>query len=137
MAEAGTKLSTQQKIERVRQAFDAFGRGDLQTVGDTFTEDAVWHGRGSTKFGKDFKGRHATMANIMEYAQTFQDIKQDIHDILASDSHVAALVTATVSRNGKTYQDQQVFLFHVNDAGKVTEAWIVSDTEQLKQSLES
>ena len=137
MAEAGTKLSTQQKIERVRQAFDAFGRGDLQTVGDSFTEDAVWHGRGSTKFGKDFKGKQATMANIMEYAQTFQDIKQDIHDILASDSHVAALVTATVSRNGKTYQDQQVFLFHVNDAGKVTEAWIVSDTEQLKQSLES
>ncbi len=137
MAEAGTKLSTQQKIERVRQAFDAFQRGDLQTVGDTFTEDAVWHGRGSTKFGKDFKGKQATMANIMEYAQTFQDIKQDIHDILASDSHVAALVTATVSRNGKTYQDQQVFLFHVNDTGKVTEAWIVSDTEQLKQSLES
>lgn len=137
MAEAGTKLSTQQKIERVRQAFDAFGRGDLQTVGDSFTEDAVWHGRGSTKFGKDFKGKQAAMANIMEYAQTFQDIKQDIHDILASDSHVAALVTATVSRNGKTYQDQQVFLFHVNDAGKVTEAWIVSDTEQLKQSLES
>jgi uncharacterized protein len=137
MAEAGTKLSTQQKIERVRRAFDAFERGDLQTVGDTFTEDAVWHGRGSTKFGKDFKGKQATMANIMEYAQTFQDIKQDIHDILASDSHVAALVTATVSRNGKTYQDQQVFLFHVNDAGKVTEAWIVSDTEQLKQSLEN
>ncbi|HEY4871248.1 MAG TPA: nuclear transport factor 2 family protein [Candidatus Dormibacteraeota bacterium] len=137
MAEAGTKLSTQQKVERVRQAFDAFERGDLQTVGDAFTEDAVWHGRGSTKFGADFKGKQATMANIMEYAQTFQDIKQDIHDILASDSHVAALVTATVSRNGKTFKDQQVFLFHVNDAGKVTEAWIVSDTEQLKASLES
>ena len=30
MAEAGTKLTTQQKIERVRRAFDAFGRGDLE-----------------------------------------------------------------------------------------------------------
>jgi ketosteroid isomerase-like protein len=137
MAEAGTKLSTQQKIERVRQAFDAFARGDLQTVSDSLSDDAVWHGRGSTKFGKDFKGKQATMANIMDYAQTFQDIKQDIHDILASDSHVAALVTASVSRNGKTHQDQQVFLFHVNDEGKVTEAWIVNDTEQLKQSLET
>jgi uncharacterized protein len=137
MAEAGTKLTTQQKIERVRRAFDAFGRGDLQAVGDSFTEDAVWHGRGSTKFGKDYKGKQATLANIMEYAQTFQDIKQDVHDILASDSHVAALVTATVTRNGKTYQDQQVFVFHVNDQGKVSEAWIASDTEQLKKSLES
>ncbi len=137
MAEAGTKLTTQQKIERVRRAFDAFGRGDLQTVGDSFTEDAVWHGRGSTKFGKDYKGKQATISNIMEYAQTFQDIKQDVHDILASDKHVAALVTATVTRDGKTYQDQQVFVFHVNDEGKVSEAWIASDTEQLKKSLES
>ncbi|HEY4845980.1 MAG TPA: nuclear transport factor 2 family protein [Candidatus Dormibacteraeota bacterium] len=137
MAEAGTKLSIQQKVERVRQAFDAFQRGDLQTVGDSFTEDAVWHGRGSTKFGSDFKGKQATLANIMEYAQTFQNIKQDVHDILASDGHVAALVTATVSRNGKTYEDHQVFVFHVNDQGKVTEAWIASDTEQLKKALEN
>ena len=50
---------------------------------------------------------------------------------------VAALVTATVTRNGKTYQDQQVFVFHVNDQGKVSEAWVASDTEQLKKSLES
>ena len=62
MAEAGTKLSVNQKIERVRRAFDAFGRGDLQTVGDSFTEDAVWHGRGSTKFGKDFNGKQETFA---------------------------------------------------------------------------
>src|SRR5256885_11773907 len=102
MAEATTKLTTEQKIERVRRAFDAFGRGDLQTVGDSFTEDAVWHGRGSTKFGKDYKGKRATLANIMEYAQTFQDIKQEVHDILASDNHVAALVTATVTRNGRS-----------------------------------
>ena len=137
MAEAGTKLNVDQKIERVRRAFDAFGRGGLQTVGDSFTEDAVWHGRGSTKFGKDFKGKQATLANIMEYAQTFQDIKQDVHDILGNDSHVVALVTATVARNGKTYEDHQVFVFHVNDDGKVSEAWIASDTEQLKQSLEN
>jgi ketosteroid isomerase-like protein len=137
MAETGTKLNVNQKIERVRRAFDAFGRGDLQTVGDSFTEDVVWHGRGSTKFGQDFKGKQATLANIMEYAQTYQDIKQEVHDILASDNHVAALVTATVTRNGKTYEDHQVFVFHVNDDGKVSEAWIASDTEQLKQSLEN
>jgi ketosteroid isomerase-like protein len=73
MAEAGTKLNVDQKIERVRRAFDAFGRGDLQTVGDSFTEDVVWHGRGSTKFGKDFKGKQATLGNIMEYAQSYQE----------------------------------------------------------------
>jgi ketosteroid isomerase-like protein len=137
MAEAGTKLSTQQKVDKVRDAFDAFGRGDMQTVSDSFTQEAVWHGRGSTKFGGEFKGKQAVIGTIADYAQTFENIKQDVHDIVGNDQHVIALVTATVSRNGKTYQDQQVFVFHVNDQGRVSEAWITSDTEQLKKSLEN
>jgi len=136
MAEAGTRVSVQQKIDRVRQAFDAFGRGDKQTVGDTFTDKVVWHGRGSTKFGATFQGKQATLANIMEYARTFQNIKQDIHDVLGTEQHIVALVTTSVSRNQKTYEDHEVFVFHVNDEGKTTEAWIVNDTEQLKESLQ-
>src|SRR2546423_15330399 len=101
MAEATTKMTTEQKIERVRRAFDAFGRGDLQTVGDSFTEDAVWHGRGSTKFGKDYKGKQATLANIMGNAQTFQDVKPDVHTILGRDNPAPALGPATATRTGK------------------------------------
>lgn len=136
MADATTKLTVDQKAQKVREAFDAFKRGDLQAVSDSFTDDVVWHGRGSTKFGKDFKGKQATMGQIMDYAQTFQDIQMDIHDLVANDRHVIALVKTSVTKNGKTYQDQQAFVFHVNDDGKASEAWIASDTEQLKRSLE-
>ena len=137
MAEAGTKLSLDQKIQKVREGFEAFKRGDMQAVSDTFTDDAVWHGRGSTKFGQDFKGKKAVIGTIVDYAQTFQDIKLDIHDIVGNDKHVITLVNSSVTRNGKTYQDRQVYIFHVNDEGKSTEAWVVADTEQLKQSVES
>jgi uncharacterized protein len=136
VAEAGTKLTVTEKGERIRAAFEAFKRGDLQTVSDSFSDDVVWHGRGSTKFGKDFKGKQATMGQIMDYAQTFQDIKMDIHDLVANDRHVVALISTSVKRNGKSYHDQQAFIFHVNDDGKTSEAWIASDTEQLKTSLE-
>jgi uncharacterized protein len=137
MADATTKLSVDQKTQKVRDAFEAFKRGDLQAVSDSFTEDVVWHGRGSTKFGKDFKGKQATMGQIMDYAQTFQDIQMDIHDLVANDRHVVALVKTSVTKNGKTYPDEQVFVFHVNDDGRTSEAWIAADTEQLKQSLEN
>jgi uncharacterized protein len=136
MAEAGTKLSLDQRIQTVRSGFEAFKRGDLKAVGELFTDDAVWHGRGSTKFGGDFKGRDAIMGDMAQFAQTFQDIQLDIHDILANEQHVVALVNSSVKRNGKTYEDHQTFVFHLNNEGKTTETWITSDTEMLKKSLE-
>jgi len=136
MAEATTKLSLDQRIQIVRSGFDAFKRGDLKAVAALFTDDAVWHGRGSTKFGGDFKGKDAIMGDMAQFAQTFQDIQLDIHDILANEQHVVALVNSSVKRNGKTYEDHQTFVFHLNDQGKTTETWITSDTELLKKSLE-
>jgi ketosteroid isomerase-like protein len=126
-----------QKIQRVRDGFDAFKRGDIQAVSDTFAEDIVWHGRGSTRFGQDFKGKQAVIGTIVDYAQTFQNMKLDVHDVIANERHEIALVNSSATRNGKTYEDRQVYIFHVNDEGKTTEAWIIQDTEQLKTALES
>jgi ketosteroid isomerase-like protein len=136
MAEAGTKLSLEQRIKPVRDAFEGFQRGDLKAVSDQFTDDAVWHGAGSTQFGGDHRGKQAVMQNIADYAKSYQKIEQDLHDIVANDKHVVALVTTSVTRKGKTYTGQATYVFHVNDNAKVTEVWAIGDTEQLKASLE-
>ncbi len=135
MAEAGTKLSNDQKIQRVRDAFDAFKRGDMKALSDAWSDDFVWHASGSV-FGGDFKGKDAAIAAIARYPQEFQDITLDFHDIVANDNHVVALVNSSSKRNGKTYQDQIVYVFHINDQGKTTEAWIIADTEQAKKAIE-
>jgi ketosteroid isomerase-like protein len=137
MAEAGTKLSLEQRIQPVRNGFSAFSSGDMQAVSDQFTDDAVWHGTGTTRLGGDHSGKQAVIQNILGFAQSFQDIKMDLHDIVANDKHVVALVTTSVSRNGKSYKSQETYVFHVNDDAKITEAWAITDTEQLKASLEN
>jgi ketosteroid isomerase-like protein len=136
MAETGTKLSLEQRIKPVRDGFEGFQRGDLQAVGDQFTDDAVWHGAGSTEFGGDHRGKQAVIQNIADYAKNYQKIEQDLHDIVANEKHVVALVTTSATRNGKTYTDHETFVFHVNDNAKITEVWAIGDTEQLKASLE-
>jgi ketosteroid isomerase-like protein len=135
MAEAGTKLSLDQKIQVVRGAFDAFNRGDLQALGDAWTDDFVWHARGSV-FGGDFKGKEAAIGAIARYPQELQDITLDFHDFIANDKHIVALVNSSFKRNGKSYQDQLVYIFHVNDQGKATEAWLIADTELAKNAIE-
>jgi ketosteroid isomerase-like protein len=136
MAEAGTKVSLDQKIQLVRDAFAAFSRGDMKALSDAWTDDFVWHAHGSV-FGGDFKGKEAAIGAIARYPQEFEDIKLDFHDIVANDKHVVALVNASFKRNAKTYQDQIVYIFHVNDQGKTTEAWIIADTELTKNAVGS
>jgi ketosteroid isomerase-like protein len=136
MAEAGTKLSLDQKIQVVRDAFAAFNRGDMKALSDAWTDDFVWHARGSV-FGGDFKGKQAAIGAIARYPQEFQDIKLDFHDFVANDKHVVALVNSSFKRGGKTYQDQLVYIFHVNDRGKSTEAWLIADTELAKNAVAS
>lgn len=136
MAETGTKLSLDQKIQVVRDAFAAFSRGDMKALSDAWTDDFVWHGRGSV-FGGDFKGKEAALGAIARYPQQLEDIKLDFHDIVANDKHVVALVNSSFKRGGKTFQDQIVYIFHINDQGKTTEAWIIADTEMAKNALGS
>lgn len=136
MAEAGTKVSLDQKIQTVRDAFDAFKRGDLKALSDNWTDDFVWHARGSV-FGGDFKGKQAAIGAIARYPQEIQDINLEFHDILANDKHVVALVNSSFKRNGKSYSDQLVYVFHINDQGKTTEAWIIADTELAKNAVGS
>ena len=131
MAEAGTKVSLDQKIQTVRDAFAAFKRGDMKALSDTWTDDFVWHARGSV-FGGDFKGKQAALGAIARYPQEFQDINLEFHDILANDKHVVALVNSSLKRDGKAYSDQLVYIFHINDQGKTTEAWLIADTELAK-----
>jgi ketosteroid isomerase-like protein len=135
MAEAGTKLSLDQKIQVVRDAFAAFSRGDMKALSDAWTDDFVWHSRGSV-FGGDFKGKEAAIGAIARYPQELEDIKLDFHDIVANDKHVVALVNSSFKRSGKTFEDQIVYIFHINDQGKTTEAWIIADTEQTKKAVE-
>ena len=134
MAEAGVKVSADQKIQIVRDAFAAFGRGDMNALTESWTDDYVWHARGSV-FGGDFKGKQAAIGYIARYPQEFQNIKLDIHDILADDRHVVALVNSSFDREGKTYSDQLVYIFHMNDQGKTSEAWLIADTELAKKAV--
>ncbi len=137
METARTKLTAADKIARLREGYAAFNRGDVNAVLDLQTDDCVWHGRGSTKYGGDFKGKERIIGLLSQIPQDFEEFKLDVHDILANDEHAAVLVTSRSRRKGKTYEDNAVHVHHINDEGKTTELWFASDTELLREALQS
>ncbi len=49
-------------------------------------------------------------------------MKIEVHDILANDTHGVALVTRMAERDGRSFEMNEVHVFHISD-GKVTEYW--------------
>jgi uncharacterized protein len=109
----------------VRKGFDAFANGDIATLQELFHPDIVWHGAGNSPVSGDYKGGNEVFelfGRILE--ETQGSFSQEIHAITEGDGHVVAITHATATRNGKTLDDNQVVIFHIDDDDKVTEVWI-------------
>jgi ketosteroid isomerase-like protein len=109
----------------VRRGYAAFGTGDIATLSELFADDVVWHVGGHSPIG-DYMGKEAVLGFFAQLAEraggTF---RLDIHDVLANDEHVVALVKATAEREGKSLNDNGAQVFHVQGA-KVSESWFHS-----------
>lgn len=103
-----------------RSAMDGLNSGDMERMSELLADDVIWHeiGRAEPRRGK------AEMAASLG-SQDFE-ISAKLHDVVANDEHVIALVDATATRGGKTLNYRTAEIMHVRD-GKVTERWAFSD----------
>jgi uncharacterized protein len=109
--------------ELLRKGYEAFGTGDMDTLGEVFADDIRWHTPGDNQLSGDFTGKDQVFGNFAKIAElTGGNFGLDIHAVLADDEHAVALVVAKGEREGKKIEDPQVHVFHVK-GGKVTEFW--------------
>ena len=127
MADAGTKLTPQQKIEMARKAIEGTSRGEVSPEG--FSEAAVMRG----SLMGEVRGRDAVVAALKKMPTMFVEFRQHPHAILADNDHVVALINLKVKSGGKTVEAQQVMVVHTNDQRQVTELWAMIEPEALKQ----
>jgi uncharacterized protein len=107
----------------VRNGYEAFAKGDMQTVNELFSDDIVWHVPGRGQLAGDYKGKDQVFdfftKLINESGGTFQ---QEVHDVIANDEHTIVMVTWSAERGGNRFQDRNVHVLHVLGE-KVTEFW--------------
>jgi uncharacterized protein len=111
---------------KFRAAMEAFNRGDLQPFGELLADDVEWHQIGA----ETLHGRQAMIDSMPAQGEVDWTITGDIHDVVANDEHLVALVNAKAARaDGRTLDYRTVEILHVRD-GKVTERWAFSDDTQ-------
>ena len=115
--------------ELVRSAFDAFAKGDVDTLRELFDQDAVWHVPGRSPLSGDHRGMDAILGNFAKTAElSGGTFRIDLHDVVANDEHTVALYVARGEREGRTFENRNVLVSHVRN-GKMVETWLLSDDQ--------
>jgi uncharacterized protein len=106
----------------IRRALDAMNSGDPAAVTAVLDPDVEWH-----EIGRDdpIMGVQALGERYAAGAADFT-ITSTMHDVVANDEHVVALVNAEADRNGRHLSYRTAEIFHVRD-GRITARWTFSD----------
>jgi len=116
-------MSDHANVELIRRGYEAFSKGDMQTVDQLFADDIVWHNGGRGPLSGDRRSKKEVFEFFDELARRSDGtFGIDIHDVVGGDEHVVVLSTAHATRNGRTAEFQGVDIWHVR-GGKAVEFW--------------
>lgn len=115
-------------VKRVRSAYDAFAKGDLDGALKDLADDCVFHFGGDGPNSGDHKGREAIeKALIANFELTGGTQALDISGIFADDQHATVVLHETATRtDGATLAIDEVHVLTIDPDGKITNLWDLS-----------
>lgn len=119
-------MGAQDNGELIRSGYEAFSKGDMETIANIFAPDIRWNISGRNQISGSYNGQEETFAffgRLMEL--TDMTFSVAVHDLLASDDHVVVLAKESASRNGKSLVSDDVHVWHLAN-GKAVEFWGIS-----------
>jgi ketosteroid isomerase-like protein len=127
-------MSEQQNVTVIQQMFEAFARGDVQTILDNCTADCEFYCPGPAIV--PYTGRKNGRAEIQTYFETLIGSQSNpnlrIDRFVAQGDTVVAIgnYTAVVNATGKTIESPVVLTFDLQD-GAVRRHMVLGDTAAI------
>ena len=122
-------------VDLLNKGYDAFDKGDLDTIRALFTEDVVFHVGGHNQLTGDYRGIDEVFGFFGKIVElTGGTFKIERHAILADDEHGAVLSTSTAQRDGKSLSVKTVDVHHFS-GDKVSEVWTLDDDQQAADAF--
>lgn len=105
----------------MRRAFEAFGRGDLESVRQSLADDCTWTQPGSTPISGVYRGWDEISSMFLRlFELTGGTHRNTLLDVLAGDSRAVAVYDATSTVDGRTATHRNVLVNEVDTSGRAT-----------------
>jgi uncharacterized protein len=117
-------------VARMREGYEAFAKGDLETLRQLWTDDIRWHESGHSEYAGTYDGPDAIFGYFGRLlGLTEGSLRVEPRALLADDSYGAAPVTVTAHRGDRHIEAMQVHLARFDSTGRVAEFWNSSTDE--------
>jgi uncharacterized protein len=107
----------QSNEDLIRRGYEAFGAGDLDTLGSLLADDVVHVVPGENRFSGEHKGRDALLDLYTELfavsGGTYQADLQSVTEL--GDHQVVGVHRATAQREGRTLDTTEILTFTIED----------------------
>jgi uncharacterized protein len=115
-------MSSESDVEVIRRGYAAFSAGDMATLNELFTEDAVWHVPGAGPLSGAKEGREDILSFFGELmSRSAGTLQVTLDDVVGGAQHTVALNRNQATRGSQTLQQNAVVVFQLRDA-RVREA---------------
>jgi ketosteroid isomerase-like protein len=122
-------------VTLVREAYDAFAKGDIAALDDVFAEDIRWHEPGRNQLAGDYEGR-ATVYELFGrlMALTEGSFRIELRTVLADDDHAVAVadISAHVGDRSFAVTNTHVMRFRGDEA---VEFWEMSGDQYAQDAV--
>ena len=119
----------------LRGLLEAFAAGDVAAMETAIDDDMIWHAPGTNRFSGQFRGRTASMQRLAQMREAGISTRFDVHDVVANDEHVVALVHVHLEvADGRRYDQPRVQVAHVRD-GRIVEFWTMNQDQAVLDLL--
>ena len=115
-------MTAEENVAIMRRAYEAFNKGDIDTLVEIFDDSIVWHLPGRSSMADDYQGRDATLAYFGQIAErTGGTFQAELQHMLGDDEdRVVGIQRSTADRDGKHLDAVNCIVFELKD-GKVVD----------------
>ena len=123
-------------LTRMREGYDAFGKGDLAALTELWREDVHWHEPGGNQLSGDYEGPQAVFGMFGRIVDlTGGSFRVEPVLLCADDEHGTALVRITAHRGDLHAETLSAHVTRFDADGRLAEFWDAPTDQPLMDRL--
>jgi ketosteroid isomerase-like protein len=122
-------------VDTARSAYDAFGRGDLAALQDSFAEDAVWVTSDELPLGGTVEGRDAIIGNFAQLPTLWSSFAVEPEEFIDGGDVVVVKGTQRASTDKGSMEVPYLHLMRFGADGKLVRGEFYTDSAKAAKLL--
>jgi uncharacterized protein len=122
-------------VDTARSAYEAFGRGDLNTLGEQFAEDAVWVTSDELPLGGEVKGRDQILGNFAQIPNYWTSFSVEPEEFIDAGDTVVVRGTQRAGNDKGSFEAPFVHVLKYEN-GKTVRGEFFTDSAKAAKLLD-